>query len=379
MRKQSKNSRFPAAAHSCAVPVTIGLCLLLGFAFLVSPAASGAADDSPVRTQQTITDYAERKVKVPAAVKRIGCLYAFAGHVVAMLGRCPDIVAVANGLRRDVLLVKICPGILSAVVPKAQGAINIEELLNTRPDLLFISPETGRNEAEMQKLEYFKIPSLVVDYKNMQQQQQAIALIGQALGESGRAERYNSYYRKCIDLVAARTQKIPRDKRIKLYHCLTEATHTDAQGSISTDWLRATGIVNVSAAQADSAFTGKAHVGMEQIILWNPDVILANEPGTVETIMGDAQWSSVSAVKNKRVYQMPIGISRWGHPGSLETPLALLWTAKTLYPDSFPDLDITAETRAFYKQFFNYDLSDELLQQMLSGRGMRRDKSKTGR
>jgi iron complex transport system substrate-binding protein len=85
----------------------------------------------------------------------------------------------------------------------------------------------------------------------------------------------------------------------------------------------------------------------------------------------------VSAVKNKRVYQMPIGISRWGHPGSLETPLALLWTAKTIYPDYFRDIDIFAETKTFYKRFFNYELGDALVRQMLTGQGMRLDKNKT--
>jgi len=72
---------------------------------------------------------------------------------------------------------------------------------------------------------------------------------------------------------------------------------------------------------------------------------------------------------------MPIGISRWGHPGSLEIPLAILWTAKTVYPDRFPDLDIAAETRAFYQKFFSYDLSDEMLGMMLSGRSMRLPKN----
>jgi len=385
MMAHSRITRFAAMVLPCFSPakknalIRIGLCLLLGLALSAAPTASGASDSTPARSQQTITDSTGRKVTVPSEAKRIGCLYAFAGHVVTMLGRCSDIVAVSNGLRRDVLLSKICPEILNAVVPKAQGAINIEELLNTRPDLLFISPETAKSEAEMQKLERFRIPALVVDYKNMQEQQQAIALIGRAVDAVESAESYNSYYRRCIDRVAAQAAKIPVDARIKLYHCLTEPTHTDTQGSISTDWLRATGIVNVSAVQADSAFTGKTHVGLEQVILWNPDVILANEPGTVETVTGDAQWSSVSAVKNKRVYQMPIGISRWGHPGSLETPLALLWTAKTIYPDYFSDIDIHAETKAFYKRFFNYDVSDELVRQILSGQGMRLDKNKTGR
>jgi iron complex transport system substrate-binding protein len=347
------------------------LSTLILLIFLVS-SFNGYAQDT--KKKITITDSIGRKVEVPAMVKRIGCLYAFSGHVVTMLGRCADIVAVANGLRRDVLLNKMCPNMRDAVVPKSQGAINIEELLNAKPDVVFVSPETGRNEAELKKIEQFKIPAIVVHYSSMQQQQQVIAMIGRAIGAGKRAEKYNKYYLSCIERVAKKAASIPKEKRIKLYHALTEATHTDARGSLSTDWLAATGIINVSGTQEGNAFEGKTHVGMEQIILWNPDVILANEPSAVETMKNDSQWASVSAVKNRRVYQMPIGISRWGHPGSLETPLAILWTAKTLYPGIFQDIDIPAETKAFYKTFFNYDLPDEMLSQMLSGREMRKKK-----
>ena len=63
-------------------------------------------------------------------------------------------------------------------------------------------------------------------------------------------------------------------------------------------------------------------------MLWNPEVIIANRKPPWDLILG-AQWSGIDAVQNGRVYQLPQGISRWGHPGSVETPLAILWTAKT--------------------------------------------------
>jgi iron complex transport system substrate-binding protein len=110
--------------------------------------------------------------------------------------------------------------------------------------------------------------------------------------------------------------------------------------------------------------------------LWDPEAILANEPGVAAYIRNNPEWSAVSAVRNGRVFQMPIGISRWGHPGSLETPLAILWTAKTVYPDRFKGLDMNQEVREFYKTFFNYDLSDNMVQQILAGKGMRLTKDR---
>ena len=76
---------------------------------------------------------------------------------------------------------------------------------------------------------------------------------------------------------------------------------------------------------------------------------------------------------------MPNGISRWGHPGSLETPLAMLWTVKTIYPDYAGSIDIKAETKKFYKKFFNYNPSDQMINQILQGRGMRKTKNNGGR
>ena len=86
-------------------------------------------------------------MKRPFWLAVVGCLYAFTGHVVTMLGRGAQIVAVSKGLKRDTLLHRICPQILDAAVPKSKGAVNIEELLKARIDIVFIPGEIGRNDA----------------------------------------------------------------------------------------------------------------------------------------------------------------------------------------------------------------------------------------
>ena len=93
-------------------------------------------------------------------------------------------------------------------------------------------------------------------------------------------------------------------------------------------------------------------------------------------MLSERQWATLKAIKEKKVVLMPIGISRWGHPGSIETPLAILWTAKTLYPDRFNEMDMTGETKAFYMDFFNHALPDQLVNQVLSGKLVRKPKKK---
>ncbi len=326
-----------------------------------------------------LVDSLGRQVDVPAKIERIACMYAFTGHVVAMLGRANDIVAVSNGLKRDVLLKTMYPAIREALVPKYQGAINIEELARTKPDVVFIHTEIGRNDAETAKLDACGLTWITVEFHNMEQQQQVIALIGQAIGASEKAADYNAYYRSCIDRARKTVASIPLEDRTRLFHATVEPTRTSPENSLPSDWIRTAGVINVAAQEQTHLLDGKHQVAIEQILLWNPDVILANEPGVVDFIIKSPKWSAIAAVENGRVLQMPIGISRWGHPGSLETPLAILWTVKSVYPDFLGEINMTSELRHFYKTFFNYELSDPMVKQILSGQGMRLTKNRKKR
>ena len=74
-------------------------------------------------------------------------------------------------------------------------------------------------------------------------------------------------------------------------------------------------------------------------------------------------WSQINAVKNKRVYRIPLGIYRW-YPPSLDGPLMLKWMAKKNYPDLF-SYDMDEEIRSYFKEFHHYDLSDEEISEIL--------------
>ena len=74
--------------------------------------------------------------------------------------------------------------------------------------------------------------------------------------------------------------------------------------------------------------------------------------------VGVYDWSAVDAVENQRVYKMPLGMYRSYTPGA-DTPVTLLWLAKTAYPDRFADIDIIAETKTYYSEVFGVELTDE--------------------
>ena len=126
-------------------------------------------------------------------------------------------------------------------------------------------------------------------------------------------------------------------------------------------WADAIGAVNVG---QDMTTDNSVTVNMEQVYAWDPSLIFITNFTTAypedlyENTVGNYDWSPVDAVKDQRVYKMPLGMYRSYTPG-VDTPLTLLWLAKTTYPGFFQDIDIIEETRKYYKEVFDIDLTEE--------------------
>ena len=57
-----------------------------------------------------------------------------------------------------------------------------------------------------------------------------------------------------------------------------------------------------------------------------------------------------------------------------DTPLALWWFAKAVYPDLFEDIDIPLKVKEYYGRFYGMELTDGEVEKLLSpGAEMRRD------
>jgi len=113
---------------------------------------------------------------------------------------------------------------------------------------------------------------------------------------------------------------------------------------------------------------GLANVSIEQVLLWNPDVIITIDQEFAASVRSEPAWSSVKAVRDGRVHlspKMPFG---WvDFPPSVNRLIGLWWLAKILYPDKFSE-DIRMLTRDFYTMYYHRTPSDAQIDHVLAGR-----------
>jgi len=158
--------------------MTVGFVIFLTLARITAPGPVQSAD--PI----SVTDFTGRTLILDRPPARIACLYAFTGHVVALLGRGEDMVAVVDGLKKDLLIQQRVPGIKDLPVPAKGGFIHIETLLKTDADMVFLKPETAASQAEIKKLERFGLPWFVAGYRNMAEQMTTIEMMGKICGRN---------------------------------------------------------------------------------------------------------------------------------------------------------------------------------------------------
>ena len=114
---------------------------------------------------------------------------------------------------------------------------------------------------------------------------------------------------------------------------------------------------------------GLAAVSIEQVLVWNPDVIVTIDPDFAAAVAHDPAWSSVAAVRAGRVHLAPHLPFGWVDlPPSVNRLIGLWWLAKILYPDQFPE-DLRPLTRDFYRRYYLVTLTDAQLERVLAGRG----------
>lgn len=350
------------------------LSLLLCLALLCGCMPSGQPV-SETAGMRTVTDQAGRTVEVPEDPACICALDPFCAPFVVAFGYGEQVKATIPSIQRDVLIQSICPSLKEAQVVKSGGVVNAEALLSIGVDLILLDRDSYDDLDNRAKIDATGIPYLVVSNATIDEALDAVELVGQVLHAEEEAAQYIAWYPDCLARAEKVSAQVPQEERPRLYHSVNEAVRTDYAGSLPAQWIAATGAVNVSLEGGGLTMEGgSAYTTLEQIFVWDPDLIICNEVGVANYILTDEKWKGLGAVERGEVYQMPIGLSRWGHPNSIETPLAVLWLTQLLYPD-LAEIDLEEETRAFYQTYFDYTVSDEELASILSGDGMRTPKT----
>ena len=168
------------------------------------------------------------------------------------------------------------------------------------------------------------------------------------------ADDYAAYYDEKVRQITSVTSKIPTDQRPRVYYVRGPNVLTTNGKNTNMYWYtKMAGGEFVS----DSLNQTSQDVPLEQIVSWNPQVIIMGRVNSTDTITRNSQWADIDAVKNKKVFLNPNGVFYWD--GDSEGVLEMMWLAKILHPDKFPDLDLNKEVREFYSRFYHYNLTQD--------------------
>jgi len=246
--------------------------------------------------------------------------------------------------------------------------INYEELALLKPDIVIVWD--FQNDA-IEKLAKLKIPAVAIKYGTLENVQEGIKLLGDILNRQEKAQKLINYHKDTNKYLASKTKKLENIKRKKILYLINPQLTVSSGNSVTNIMIDMAGGENVAKDITTGGSWSK--VTMEQIIKWNPDIIILSNfdkflPEDIYNNKFEGQdWSKINAVKNKKVFKAPIGIYRWDAP-SAETPLMIKWIAKVAAPEVFNDYNIRKDIKDFYLEFFNYKLTDEQLNFILNSK-----------
>lgn len=320
----------------------------------------------------TVTDHTDTAVEVPNTIKRVAFeqIPLVATYVAHFDGEAPGIVATSKHLVNkmdDTMLAEIAPEALNVDTSfDNQGEINAETLLGLDPDIVFNNAYNAKSretlEAAGLKVVGFDTVGAPTDtYVRW------LRLLEDVFNEPGKNDAKIAYGEKLIGDAKARTAKVAdSDKRtVAIVMRAAQGQLVLAGGMpqwFTQGWANTLNFTNVT----EGTEGGPVPVNAEQLLEWDPDVILVAGKGmssmTAAEILNntveDMDLSQLKAVKNRAVYTSELGMWNWFTPGP-DAPVVANWLGAALYPEQFADVDLVSMTQDYYKQMYGADVSAE--------------------
>lgn len=361
------------------------ICLVMSVSLLTGYSETKAATEEPTQsteqdaTQETaetreITDMAGRKVTVPA-VENIESVFS-AGPVAAIFLYmvAPDKLLGWNYELNDVEK--------SIILDKYQDlpnfgmgdAVNYEAVIAANPTIAINSGKI--NDAMVSDCdalsESLGIPVVAVD-NELNNSAEAFRFMGELLGVEDHAEELAQYAEQVFTDINVLSD-IPEEKKVSVYFGNGEdSLETAPRGSQHAQILDAINAVNV--ADLELGDGSRVQISAEQLLAWDPDVIVVNgEPkadksgsSAAEDILSNPDYASLKAVQDQKVYGTPNAPFSWvDRPAGPNRLIGMRWFSALIYPE-YIKCDINEEIHKFFDLFYHVDLSDEQLENVLKG------------
>ena len=243
---------------------------------------------------------------------------------------------------------------------------NVEVVLAARPDLVLDFGSVGPTYVSLadRVQEQIKVPYILLD-GSLSATARAYTLAGDLLGVADRGRELARYVDRTLADVDRRVASVPPERRPTVYYARgPKGLETAAPGSINAESLDRLGARNVAAGSGQ----GLTSVSLEQVLAWNPDVILTLDTAFHAAVGSDPSWRSVRAVKERRVHLVPLLPFPWvDAPPSVNRVIGLRWLGHVLCPEAFPG-GVRDEARTFYGLFYHRTPDEQQLDTLLGAR-----------
>jgi iron complex transport system substrate-binding protein len=331
--------------------------LLLALGGLI---ATGATAQQATGTRRVV-DMAGRAVELPARIDRVvtlGSLPVLNSFVFA-LGEARTIV---NGLAdfalphwkyQNVFAPQLA-GQPTMQLPNREP--QLEAILQARPDVVL----TLHREA-VDRLAALDLRVIYLAWREPEDVKACMRLLGEVFGKPQVALAYQQWFDSTLARVSDGLRGVDATQRPRVLYLQPE---TLVQPRLIAEWwIPAAGGVSVS---ADGRRTESRSFSLEQLLLWDPDILILTTPQAVRHVRTERAFSGLKAVRSGRLHVVPVGAHTWSNR-TAEQPLTVLWAARTFHPQRFAAIDLAAEARHFYTGFCRTTLSDAQLAEILSG------------
>jgi len=325
-----------------------------------------------------ITDMAGRTVTIPDTITKVYAAQPYTNVLMYMvapdllLGQQPGCLPFRDEDKRFLLPEVARKPVLEVQMGGGENPqTNIEAILALHPDFALANGGKAADTMKMNpsKLEarFAKIglPVVYVDVRRISDYPAGIEFLGKLLGREERAKRLSAYAQRVLDEVEKTVAAVPAEKRVKVYYAESaDGLATESASSFHADAIRMAGGAIVHQGEL------KTHVGMEkisleQVLLYDPEIIISQEPEFKTNLYQDVRWKNVKAVANHRIYTVPRSPFDWiDRPPSVMRIMGVQWLTHLFYPEQYP-VDIRARAREFHRLFMGLDLTDADVDQLL--------------
>jgi iron complex transport system substrate-binding protein len=346
--------------------------LSLGLTACSSTTTPAASATPPVATSKTVTDMAGEKVTIPLPIERFASPGPADITYFSVLGVADKLVATDARIPTpafSVTFAKIAPTTLHIAYPFSGSDVNIEELLKARPQFVFLP----KGDQRIAAVKAAGLPVIqTASNTTVDQISNRVTFYGDVFGGNAvnTAKSATDYWAAQRAAIASKITSIPQANKPKV---IIMQWHSGDQYIVfgrnvwQDDAITLAGGVNEAAADIDGQ---KSDVTMEQILKWNPDIIILSDVNqtTAAPVLARVGWSQLTATKNKHVYINPTGI--YGFTSQVvEAFLEVQWLARTLNPTLFTDLDMHAQVKHVFVDFYHYNVPDSEIDDILQATG----------